>query len=74
MNYLEESELLITCISEAIKDEAKEQKGKFLSMLTCTLGASSLENLLTGKTVKAKIPRWGIVTGSEETVRVGQDF
>ena len=47
----------MTCISEAIKDEAKEQKGKFLSMLACTLGASSLENLLTGKTVKAKIPR-----------------
>ena len=36
---LEESGLLIKGISEAIKNEAKEQNGGFLSMLLGTLGA-----------------------------------
>ena len=34
-----------------IQNEAKEQKGGFLSMLLGTLGASLLGNLLTGKGV-----------------------
>ena len=46
---LEESDLLIKRLRETIKDEAKEQKGGFLSMLLGTLGASLLENLLRGK-------------------------
>ena len=46
---LEESGLLIKGVSETIKSEAKEQKGEFLRMLLDTLGASLLENLLTGK-------------------------
>ena len=37
---LEESDLLIRGISEAIKNGAKEQKGGFLGMLLGTLGAS----------------------------------
>ena len=37
---LEESSLSIKRISETIKNEAKEQKRGFLSMLLCTLGAS----------------------------------
>ena len=32
-------------VSEKIKNEAKEQKGGFLSMLLGSLGASLLENL-----------------------------
>ena len=36
-------------ISEANKNEAKEQKRGFLGMLLDTLGASLLANLLTGK-------------------------
>ena len=36
-----------------IQNEAKEQKGGFLSMLLGTLGASLLGNLLTGKGVKS---------------------
>ena len=46
---LEESGLFIKGVSEIIKNETKEQKGGFLSMLLCTLGASSLGNLLAGK-------------------------
>ena len=46
---LEDSALLLKGISEAVQNEAKEQKGGFLSMLLGTLGASLLENLLTGK-------------------------
>ena len=46
---LEETSLLIKDISETIQNEAKEQKGEFLSMLLVKLGASLLGNLLTGK-------------------------
>ena len=41
--------VLIKDISETIKNEAKEQKGGFLGILLCTLGASLLGNLLSGK-------------------------
>ena len=46
---LEESGLLIKCVSKTIKNEAKEQKVEFLGMLLGTLGASLLENRLAGK-------------------------
>ena len=49
IKLLEESGLLIKGVSEKTKNEAKEQKGGFLSMLLRTLGASLLGNLLTGK-------------------------
>ena len=39
---LKDSELLLKGVSETTKDEAKEQKGGFLSMLLGTLGASLL--------------------------------
>ena len=42
---LEESGLLIKSLSETIKNEGKEQKGRFLAMLFGTLGASLLGNL-----------------------------
>ena len=41
----EESRLLINGVSGTIKNEAKEQRGGFLSMLLRTLGASLLGNL-----------------------------
>ena len=51
---LEESGLLKKGVSETIQNEAKEQKGGFLSILLATLGASLLGNLLTGKgTIRA---------------------
>ena len=49
VKYLEESGLLIKGVSKTIKNEAKEQKGGFLSILLYTLGATLLGNLSTGK-------------------------
>ena len=49
VNSLKKSGLLIKDVSETSKNEAKEQKGGFLGILLKTLGASLLENLLTGK-------------------------
>ena len=46
---LENSNILIKGVTKTIKNETKEQKGGFLSMLLGTLGASLLGNLLTGK-------------------------
>ena len=46
---LEDSTILLKGITTTIKNETKEQKGGFLSMLLGTLGASLLGNMLTGK-------------------------
>ena len=62
---LEESGLLIKSVSEKNQNEAKEQKGAFLSMLLGTLGATLLGNLLTDKDT---------ITAGEGTIRSGQDF
>ena len=45
---LEDSGLLLKGVTETIEDEVKEQKGGFLSMLLCILGASLLRNMLKG--------------------------
>ena len=57
---LENSGVLLKGVTETIKNETKEQKGGFLSMLFGTLGASLLGSLLTGK---------GTVRAGEGTVR-----
>ena len=59
---LENSGLLLEGVSETIKNEGKEQKGGFLSMLLGTLGASPLGNMLASK---------GVVRAGEGTARVG---
>ena len=46
---LEYSNILLKGVTKTIKNETKEQKGGFLSMLLGTLGASLLGNLLAGK-------------------------
>ena len=46
---LENSGLLLNGVTESVKNKIKDQKGGFLSMLLCTLGASLLGNLLSGK-------------------------
>ena len=46
---LEDSNILLKRVTKTIKNETKEQKGSFLSMLLGTLGASLLGNLLAGK-------------------------
>ena len=49
---LEDSNILWKGVTEAVKNETKEEKGGFLSMLLGTLGASLLGNLLTGKGIE----------------------
>ena len=48
---LEDSNILQKVVTKTIKNETKEQKGGFLSMLLGTLGASLFGNLLTGKRI-----------------------
>ena len=62
---LEECVFLIKEFKKTIKNEIKEQKGGFPSMLLGTLDASLLGNLLTGK---------GTIRAGEGTVRTGQNF
>ena len=49
VKYLEDSGLLLQGVSQAIQNEAKEQKWGFLSMLLGILSASLLGNILAGK-------------------------
>ena len=56
---------MIKGVSETIKNEAKEQKRGFLSLLLSTLGASLLGNLLEGK---------GTIIAGEGTNTAGQSF
>ena len=49
VQVLEDSNILLKGITKTIKNETKEQKVGFLGMLLCTLGASLLRNMLTGK-------------------------
>ena len=48
---LEDSNILLKGVTETVKNETKEQKGRLLSMLLGTLVSSLLGNLLTGKGV-----------------------
>ena len=48
---LEDSNILLKGVSKTIKNETKEQKRGFLSMLLGTLGASLLGNNLAGKEI-----------------------
>ena len=61
----QESGLLINGVSKTIKNEPKEQKGRFPSILLGTLGAGLLGNLFTGK---------GTIRAGEDTIRAAQDF
>ena len=49
LQSLEDSNILLKRVTKTIEKETKEQKGGFLSMLLGILGASLLENLLSGK-------------------------
>ena len=64
---LEDSEVLLKGVSETIQNEAKEQRGGFLSMLLGTLGASLFGDLLT-KTLSGK----GVIRAGEGTIRTGE--
>ena len=64
LKALENSCILLKGVSKTIKNETKEQRGGFLSMLLGTLGASLLGNLLTG--------RKGIMRAGDGIVRAGE--
>ena len=63
---LEDSGILIDGITETVKNEVKEQKGGFLSMLLDTLGASLLGEFLT-KHLSGR----GVIRAGEGTIRTG---
>ena len=62
---LEDSGMLLDGITETVKNEVKEQKGGFLSMLLGTLGASLPGDLLT-KNISGR----GVTRAGEGTIRV----
>ena len=68
---LEDSGLLVEGVTETVQNEVKEQKGRFLSMLLGTLGASLLGNLLTGKGIYRAGKGKGINRAGEGIVRAG---
>ena len=69
---LEDSGLLLKGVTESVRNEVKEQKGEFLSTLLGTLGASLLENFLTGKGVHRAGKGKGIHRAGEGIVRASE--
>ena len=63
---LEDSGVLLNGVSETIQHEPKEQRGRFLSMLLGTLGASLLGDVLS-KGLSGK----GVMRAGEQTIRAG---
>ena len=51
VQILEDSNILLKGVTKTIKNETKEPKGGFSSMLLGTFGASLLGNLLAGKSI-----------------------
>ena len=64
---LKNSGVLLKGVSETIQNEAKEQRGGFLSMLLGTLGASLLGDVLS-KGLSGK----GVIRTGEGTIRAGE--
>ena len=71
VRFLEGSGLLLKEITEAVQNEVKKQKGRFLSMLLGTLGANLLGNLLTGRGINKAGKDAGINRAGEGIVRTG---
>ena len=63
---LEDRGILLDGITETVKNEVKEQKGGFLSMILVTLGASLLGDLLT-KNLSGR----SVIRAGEGTIRAG---
>ena len=70
---LEDSGVLLKGVSETIQNEAKEQRGGFLSMSLGTLGASLLGDLLTKNSSGKGATRAGerVIRGGEGVIRAG---
>ena len=67
LKIVEDSGVLLKSVSETIQNEAKEQRGGFLSMLLGNLGAFLLGDLLT-KNLSGK----GVIRAGEGTIRAGE--
>ena len=63
---LDDSRLLLKGVSQTIQNEAKEQRGVFLSMLLGTVGASLLGDLLA-----KNLSRKGTIRAGEGAIRAG---
>ena len=68
---LENSGILLKGVTKTIENETKEQRGGFLGMLSGTLGASLLGNLLTGGKGIMRAGD-GIVRAGDGIVRAGE--
>ena len=62
VKLLEGSGLLVKGMYETVKNETKEQKGRFFPLLLGTLAASLLGSVLTGR---------GVIRAGEGVIRVG---
>ena len=69
---LTDSGLLLKGVTESFQNEVKEQKGGFLSMLLCTLGASLFGNLLTWKGIHRAEKGKKIHRAGKGIVRAGE--
>ena len=67
----EDSGLLLKGVNEKIQNEAKKQKGGFLSMLLGTLGASLLGNILAENGVIVTSKGRGVNRARKGIVRAG---
>ena len=66
VKFLEDSGVLLKGVNETFQNEAKEQRGGFLSMLLGSLGASLLGDILS-KGLSGK----GVIRAGEGTIRAG---
>ena len=64
---IEDNGILLNGITETVKNEVKEQKDGFISMLLGSLGASLLGDLLT-KNLSSR----GVIRAGEGTIRAGE--
>ena len=71
IEVLENSGILLKGVTKKIENETKERRGRFLSMLLGTLGASLLENLLAGGKGMKRSGE-GIVRAGDGIVRAGE--
>ena len=65
VKLLENTGLLLDEIIETVKNEVKERKGGFLSMLLGTLGANLLGNMLADR---------GVLRAGKGTIRAGYGY
>ena len=65
VKYLEDSGILLKGVNETIKEEAKEEKGGFLSALLGTLSASLLGDMLFSRKSR------GAIRAGQGVIRTG---